>query len=253
MTPLYAIHSDVYFVTIAVEVIFFILLIWVCRRILKTLDVAMPGINIFTLLMCFFPFDFIEESLGTDLPAMVFLLASLYFLIKIFRPGSQGLPLVKSGLLCGFCLFLSGLIVAYLVGMGIPIKYFSTLQVCKDSTSTGCFTGWRTLRRGYRPSYIRNDRHNSFVTNPLTWETTTMYAPRSLNHGSVLYDYNKIIPHTTDAWIEDEVLWVRRPKFPWSFLYFSKNYHVGDINLFYVNIRQNVALRVKQFLAKNTK
>ena len=145
------------------------------------------------------------------------------------------------------------LVVAYLVGMGIPIKYFSTLQVCKDSTSTGCFTGWRTLRRGYRPSYIRNDRHNSFVTNPLTWETTTMYAPRSLNHGSVLYDYNKIIPHTTDAWIEDEVLWVRRPKFPWSFLYFSKNYHVGDINLFYVNIRQNVALRVKQFLAKNTK
>ena len=110
MTPLYAIHSDVYFVTIAVEVIFFILLIWVCRRILKTLDVAMPGINIFTLLMCFFPFDFIEESLGTDLPAMVFLLASLYFLIKIFRPGSQGLQLVKSGLLCGFCLFLSGLI-----------------------------------------------------------------------------------------------------------------------------------------------
>jgi len=43
------------------------------------------------------------------------------------------------------------------------------------------------------------------------------------------------------------MLWISRPRFPWSFLYMKKNYHVGDFNLFYVNVRENVKLRVEAF------
>ncbi len=141
------------------------------------------------------------------------------------------------------------LVAAYLVGMGIPKKHFSYLKFCNDSSSTGCFVGWRTMRRGYRPSYVKNDRSNSFVINPLTWRSDNSYSPRRMNEGSLLYKFNKPYRNTTDAWIDDDVLWVKRPHFPWSFLFLSRNYHAGDINLFYINIRKNVETRILHFLA----
>jgi len=46
-------------------------------------------------------------------------------------------------------------------------------------------------------------------------------------------------------------LWVSKPKFRGSWLWTDKNYHMGDINLFYFDIRDNAALRVKSFLGQN--
>ena len=60
------------------------------------------------------------------------------------------------------------------------------------------------------------------------------------NKGSILRDFNKIYKATTDAKITNALLYVSKPKFPGSFFYFTKNYHVGDINLFYVNLRENI-------------
>jgi hypothetical protein len=41
---------------------------------------------------------------------------------------------------------------------------------------------------------------------------------------------------------------VQKPRFPGSFLYRIRNYHIGDINLFYLNIRHNVETRLKGYL-----
>ena len=71
--------------------------------------------------------------------------------------------------------------------------------------------------------------------------------PRKMNKGSVLFKFNKVYKRTTDAQIYEDVIWVKRPKFPWSFLYSTKNYHVGDINLFYMNMKQNVEQRIKSY------
>jgi hypothetical protein len=139
------------------------------------------------------------------------------------------------------------LVVAYVVGMTIPKEYFSTLKMCADSLQTRCLCGWRTFRKGYKPSYIKKATGNSYVTNPLTWKTDEEYASRKLNNGSVLYKFNKLYKATTDAQINTDVLWVRKPKFPWSFLYRSKNYHAGDINLYYLNLRQNTRQRISSY------
>jgi hypothetical protein len=56
--------------------------------------------------------------------------------------------------------------------------------------------------------------------------------------------------HTTDAQSSNGLLYVSKPKFPWGFLYSTKNYHIGDINLFYLNIRENVRQRIRSFKAK---
>jgi hypothetical protein len=141
------------------------------------------------------------------------------------------------------------LVVAYIAGMPLPKEYFSSLKMCEDSLQTGCLCGWRTFRKGYRPSFVKKETGISYTTNPLTWKTDGEYASRQLNKGSVLYKFNKIYPATTDARIYEGVLWVKKPKFPWSFLYFTRNYHAGDFNLFYMNVRENMERRIEQYFS----
>lgn len=139
------------------------------------------------------------------------------------------------------------LVVAYVVGMNIPPGYFSSMKMCEDASETGCLCGWRTFRKGYKAPYVETEKQFSLVTNPLTWKTNNEYASKKMNKGSVLYKFNKVYKHTTDAEIHEGVVWVARPKFPWSFLYSTKNYHVGDINLYYKNIRENAEQRINNY------
>jgi hypothetical protein len=153
------------------------------------------------------------------------------------------------------------LVVAYIIGWPVPKDYFTSLKMCEDSLQTGCICSWRTFRNGYIPFYLRTEQKtdkkdisfgisNSYVTNPLNWTTGNEYASRKLNKGSVLTKFNTVYKQTTDAKTNKGLLYVKKPKFPWSFLYFSKNYHIADINLFYLNIRENVTKRIGAFLNK---
>lgn len=140
------------------------------------------------------------------------------------------------------------LVVAYVPGWPVPKNYFRSLKMCADSTETGCICSWRTLRRNYLPDYLKNENGNSFATNPLTWTTDGRHAPRSKNLGSVLFKFNRIFKSTTDARVENGLLFVHKPRFPWSFLLWRRNYHVGDINLYYMNLRHNAGQRIAAFL-----
>ena len=141
----------------------------------------------------------------------------------------------------------SQLVAAYIIGMVIPKNYFDSLQPCRDSAQTGCFVGWRSLQEGYEPDFVKKEKGNSYVVNPLLWVINEDYASSALNRGAVLLKFNKVFPQFADAQIHDGVLWMHKPHFPGSFLYRSKNYHIGDINLFYVNIRDNMRTRVNAF------
>jgi hypothetical protein len=139
------------------------------------------------------------------------------------------------------------LVAAYVVGMYIPQNTFTELKPCTDSLQTGCFVGWRSFKKGFIADYVEIEKAKSYTTNPLTWTNGDVYAPRDLNKGAILTKFNKLRIHSADAQIHDGVLWLNRPHFPWSFLYRAKNYHIGDINLFYMNIRENVRARIAAF------
>jgi hypothetical protein len=140
------------------------------------------------------------------------------------------------------------LVVAYLIGIYVDKDQFETIPVCADSLQTGCFVSWRTFRRDYEgPDYISLEPHSAAVVNPLTWSADSALAPKKLNKGAVLYKYNKVFPHPNDAQVKGNILWISKPKFPGAVLYKSKNYHVGDINLFYMNIRQDIRRRISLF------
>jgi pimeloyl-ACP methyl ester carboxylesterase len=140
------------------------------------------------------------------------------------------------------------LVAAYVIGWPVAQNSFAQLAPCSTPGQTNCFVSWRTFKEGYIPDYIEKEASPAFVTNPLTWRTDSTRAGYALNKGSVLRNFNKIITGVADARIKGSVLWVSGLRFPGAFLLNTSNYHIGDINLFYVNIRQNVAERIKAFL-----
>ncbi|MEO6315128.1 MAG: DUF3089 domain-containing protein [Chitinophagaceae bacterium] len=139
------------------------------------------------------------------------------------------------------------LVAAYIIGMYIPGNKFASLKMCTDSLQTGCVAGWRTYKKDYEPDFVVKEKGSGLVVNPLSWTTTDGYAPNDLNEGAVLLKFNKVRKHVTDAQIHDGVLWIGKLHLPGGFLLKQKNFHVGDINLFYVNIRKDVKRRVQHY------
>lgn len=143
------------------------------------------------------------------------------------------------------------LVAAYLLGWQIPRDKLLSIPPCNDSSQTGCLLGWRSLREEYIPAYMKKEAGSCIVVNPLTWTTTPESVSADKNKGSVLLNFNTVYTNTTGAQIHDNVLWVSKPKFPGGAWYWQKNYHIADINLFYVNIRENVRTRIESFLRKS--
>ena len=141
------------------------------------------------------------------------------------------------------------LVVAYLWGMPIPPDFFTQLSLCKDSAQTGCFAGWRLFKKGYMPGSIKKEKYIALSVNPISWRSDNIYMDRSKQLGAVLFNFSKAYTHTQGALIHKGVVWVDRPKFPFSFLYTKRNYHAGDINLFYLDVRKNIEQRINSFLA----
>ncbi|HEY4148383.1 MAG TPA: DUF3089 domain-containing protein [Chitinophagaceae bacterium] len=136
------------------------------------------------------------------------------------------------------------LVAAYVIGMYIPNNYFTSLPECRDSLQTGCVIGWRTFKEGYEPAFVEKEKGSGWVVNPLTWTTTDEYAPYTLNKGSVLTKFNTVTPHLVGAQIHDDVLWIDKLHTAGGSFVKMKNFHIGDINLFYCNIRDDVRRRV---------
>lgn len=139
------------------------------------------------------------------------------------------------------------LVAAYLVGIGVKKDEFQTIPICTDSLQTGCFLGWRTFRRDYEGPYYISQEPEMAVVNPLTWRADSSYAPKTLHKGAILYKFNKLVRQPHDAQVHKNILWISRPHFAGGFLYKSRNYHVGDYNLFYHNIREDVRRRVRHY------
>lgn len=141
------------------------------------------------------------------------------------------------------------LVAAYVVGMAINPAIFTQLKPCATPTSLGCICAWRTYKEGYTPEWINKEKFVSIVTNPLSWSDKRTQMDRSDNQGSILYNYKVVIPKVAGAINHNGILWTKKPVFLGNFLYNTSNYHFADFNLFYMNVRNNVAERVNTYLS----
>ena len=137
--------------------------------------------------------------------------------------------------------------VAYLLGIAVEKSQFANLRPCNDSTATGCYISWRTYRESYSGPYVDRSDTSIAVINPYSWTSAGEKLPASMHKGAVLYKFNKLISHTQSARVEGNALWISRPRFPGGIFYRTKNYHVGDYNLFYMNVREDVARRIRYY------
>lgn len=146
------------------------------------------------------------------------------------------------------------LVASYLVGLPVPPDYFSLLPLCDDPEDINCFVSWCTFQKGYYPPNFQSSGYNNALcVNPLSWKTDTILVPRTENLGGIAWKFNKVIPNINDARVHKGMLWIQEPRVPGRLFINLKNYHVGDYNLFWFNIRENVKQRCEAFLKHQAK
>ncbi|MFK7905235.1 MAG: DUF3089 domain-containing protein [Chitinophagales bacterium] len=137
------------------------------------------------------------------------------------------------------------LVAAYLVGYAVRPSDFQHIDPCKMAAQNNCYVSWNTKGWNFKTTPFFKD---ATATNPINWTIDGTYASREENKGGVLTSFDKIKEGINDAQAKNGVIWIHKPKVPFAFLYFSKNFHVGDYNLFWMNVRENVAERVAAYL-----
>jgi len=140
-------------------------------------------------------------------------------------------------------------VAAYIIGMEIDLDRYESLKPCESEYDVSCLIGWRTYKKGHKPRFLKKENgKNLLATNPLSWKTSEEYVTSEKHLGSLFFDFDvPVSPKTQDAQLYQGILWTNKPKFKGSFLMTTKNFHRGDINLFYNNIRENAATRVAVF------
>lgn len=142
------------------------------------------------------------------------------------------------------------LIAAYIVGWPVPENFYDHFQPCREPDQTNCFCSWRTWNRQYILDHKDDPRivDGIVCTNPLCWNTKEgEYVPKTENLGGVVNPFEKIYPEIVDAEIYRGLLLANKPKFKGSFLMTRKNYHIGDFNLYYMNVRENARQRTNAY------
>ena len=144
------------------------------------------------------------------------------------------------------------LVCAYIPGYRIKKEDFKTITASEKPEQTGCFAGWRSYVKGEIPKKIEPENGNSICVNPLTWDTSTEWASPELHKG-IMLGFESIISNTLATQIEPstKILWVDVPEPMKAALENKKDLHIYDINLFWMNIRENVRLRVDEWYRLN--
>lgn len=145
----------------------------------------------------------------------------------------------------------SRLVVAYLVGRAIPRDAFKKIPPSERPNETGVWASWNTFSRGYTPKTYDKYYPKALSVNPLLWNTTEEFAAKELNAGGVGLKFT-MVPQLSDAQNHKNMLWINKPYVKGRALLRTKIWHRADMNLFYNNIRENVALRVATYLEQGT-
>ena len=165
------------------------------------------------------------------------------------------------------------MVAAYAVGFALPMDLFSRVYKdigpCTTPDQTGCLASWNSFavkdadpaslfdNVGFRYGgvYEANRGKKLLCVNPLSWDISEENAPAALNLGALPTTDDPLgapDARITGAHCKDGVLYASPPdgKGYSGLVLPGGNYHIYDYNLFYMNIRRNVAQRVEAFLAR---
>lgn len=136
------------------------------------------------------------------------------------------------------------LVAAYIIGMEVHQAQYAYLTPCQNSSETNCYITWASYHyKATANSEIR--LHGDVCINPISW---TMKKDTVSSNGGILLNIQQ--RHKTTAFIKDNYLTVKTDI---PLIRNRKNLHVMDYNLFWYDIRKNVAERIAVQLYSNQK
>ena len=204
---------------------------------------------------------YVDDPKGKEALALAYAdvrAAFLYYLAHY----NQGRPIILAGhsqgsTHCGLLLqeFFDGqplqqqLIVAYLPGVGIFPEQLSHIPLLTSPTQTGGYVTWNTFKKRIDRSAYDKWYKGRAVVNPVSW-TLEPLVPKE-THKGFLYVDNQVYAAQFQTHLIDGAIWIDRPKGKFFLMsLIMRNYHIGDINLFWQDIRENARLRVQSFNEK---
>jgi hypothetical protein len=155
----------------------------------------------------------------------------LSFILKDFFDGT---PLQKQ------------LVAAYIPGIGIDSSNYQHIELMDRPDAIGGFVTWNTFKRKFDEKQFQFYKGKA-VVNPVSWDGNP-FSPRS-EHKGFLFRNGKLYVQSFSTHLDNGVIWISVPHFPFrSMAWTMKHYHVGDVNLFWEDIRQNTLVRSKTYL-----
>jgi len=139
------------------------------------------------------------------------------------------------------------LVAAYLIGGPVTKNCFRRIPASDSANQTGCCIAWNTVR------WSRAAREPGLeCVNPLSGKRDTAYIPAEMNLGGVPRSFDRVDKAVTGAkCAPGGALWVDKPSVR-GYPELAGSYHLVDYSLFYLNIRENVKVRVRAYFQKNS-
>lgn len=139
------------------------------------------------------------------------------------------------------------LVAAYMPGIGVDKEKYDSIKLMTSPTEIGGFVTWNTFKRKVDQSKYHWYKGKE-VINPVTWDTTLLASREQ--HQGFLFSNGKLYKHSFKTHLGNGIIWINTPRFPYRLLAFTMdNYHVGDVNLFWEDIRINAAVRAGRYLS----
>jgi len=137
----------------------------------------------------------------------------------------------------------SQLIAAYGPGFDWYASDFTTIPPCHTPEQVGCVCSWMTYGGDYKPPWLGYKDEDPICTHPVTWTDSILCNAPEEHRGVVLSKMKFKYQGALEACVDQGVLSLATPNVPFGRQLQRDNWHIGDINLFWLNIRDNARMR----------
>ncbi len=160
----------------------------------------------------------------------------------------------------------NSMVACYAIGWRLTedeLAVYPQLRPAKGADDLGAIIIFNTEAPGITKSVIVPEKVKTVGINPLNWRTDSKKAPAAMNLGACFTDYSgepvKEIVHFTGCYLDKKrgtlkVTDVEGKDYPPVLSLFEAGvYHIYDYQFFYLNLQQNVKLRINTFLSERQK
>jgi pimeloyl-ACP methyl ester carboxylesterase len=140
------------------------------------------------------------------------------------------------------------LVAAFLIGWPVKRSEFKQIPISDSARHLGAIISYNTFGWEAEPGYI--DYKGSVCVNPLSWKTGNEFVSAKSHKGGISQKFEGVKPNLAGCKCANGMLQIQKPAAKGYTPMTGKNYHLHDYQLFFQDIRENVAERVGAYLSQ---